>query len=242
MSGLHRRPGVPASGTPGRLGIQTRWWVLAAVLLLLTTGLFAFQGFQSGGEHQTPVAAEATESEALTGPVAASVENQSVPALTESAPVQVAPATLRIPALGLDESLITLGLNDDGTVEVPTDFSRAGWYRHGPAPGEEGSAVILGHVDSFTGPAVFYRLHELSAADVVDVDLTDGGVAHFEVTAVETYFKTEFPAEKVYGSNGGSSLQLVTCGGDFDSATGSYLSNVVAYTSLVGITPPQGLP
>lgn len=148
------------------------------------------------------------------------------------------PLTLDIPAIGVaEDSLVTLGLNADGTVEVPADFQQAGWFGPGPAPGEIGAAVILGHVDSRTGPAVFFRLRNLVAGDRVDVGLVDGRVARFSVTSVETYPKDRFPARRVYTSNGSSDLQLVTCGGEFDRAIGSYLSNVVVYTSLVDVLP-----
>lgn len=146
------------------------------------------------------------------------------------------PVALRIPALGLAVSLSTLGLNPDRTVEVPTDFAEPGWFRLGPTPGELGSAVILGHVDSYRGPAVFFRLRELIPGDQVEVSLTDGMTAHFTVTDVMTYPKDQFPAQQVYGSHGRSDLQLITCGGTFDTATRSYLSNIVAYTTLTTTT------
>jgi hypothetical protein len=92
-------------------------------------------------------------------------------------------------------------------------------------------------VDDKKGPAVFYRLQTLKAGDKVDVSLTDGSVVHFVVKTVEMYLKAKFPSQKVYGSHGYSGLQLVTCGGKFDSDTGHYLSNVVAYTTLVSTTP-----
>ena len=147
-----------------------------------------------------------------------------------------APVALSIPAIDVDVSVSELGLNSDGTVEVPTDYDEAGWFRLGPPPGQVGSAVILGHVDSSEGPAVFFRLQSLRAGDGVEVSLADGAVARFEVTTVVMYPKEEFPARRVYGSHGYSALQLVTCGGEFDTNTGSYLSNVVAYTSLVTTT------
>jgi sortase (surface protein transpeptidase) len=100
-----------------------------------------------------------------------------------------------------------------------------------------GSAVILGHVDDHSGPAAFYRLKSLRAGDQVDVSLASGAVAHFVVKTLATYNKSSFPAQQVYGSHGYSGLQLVTCGGQFDRQTGHYLSNVVAYTSLVSTTP-----
>jgi sortase (surface protein transpeptidase) len=134
-------------------------------------------------------------------------------------------------------SLSKLGLNADKSPQVPTKFQEPGWYKLGPAPGMKGSAVILGHVDDKKGPAVFYKLGTLKAGDKVDVSLASGAVAHFAVKAVETYLKAQFPSQKVYGSHGDSALQLVTCGGTFDKASGHYLSNVVAYTTLVSTTP-----
>jgi sortase (surface protein transpeptidase) len=143
-----------------------------------------------------------------------------------------------VPAIGLTASLSTLGLNSDGTVQVPTDIQQPGWYGLGPSPGQDGSAVILGHVDSYQGPAVFFNLRSLVAGDVVDVSLADGVSAQFKVTSVAMYLKTGFPDQQVYAGHGYSALQLVTCGGTFDAQTGHYLSNVVVYTSLVTLTPP----
>lgn len=134
-------------------------------------------------------------------------------------------------------SLGTLGLNPDRTVEVPTNYQQPGWYRLGPTPGQVGSAVILGHVDDFKGPAAFFRLRLLKVGDKVEVGLANGMVAHFKVTKMATYLKAEFPARLVYTSHGYSGLQLVTCGGAFDTRTGHYLSNVVAYTRLDSTTP-----
>ena len=133
-------------------------------------------------------------------------------------------------------SLGTLGLNPDRTVQVPTNYQQPGWFRLGPSPGEVGSAVILGHVDDLKGPAVFFRLGSLKVGDKVEVSLANGVLAHFKVTTMATYPKTQFPAKQVYASHGYSALQLVTCGGAFDTRTGHYLSNVVAYTTLVSTT------
>jgi sortase (surface protein transpeptidase) len=147
------------------------------------------------------------------------------------------PIALRVPAIGLAVSLSTLGLNPDQTVQVPTNFQEPGWFRLGPSPGERGSAVILGHVDSYTGPAVFFRLRDLNPGDEVDVTLADGVVAHFVVNTVATYPKDQFPAQQVYASHDYSALQLVTCGGVFDTHARSYLSNTVVYTTLATTTP-----
>jgi len=147
------------------------------------------------------------------------------------------PLTLTIPAIGLSVPVGTLGLDADGTVQVPTSTQATGWFRLGPTPGEIGSAVILGHVDSYLGPGVFFQLRTLAAGDQVDVGLSDGVTVRFTVDAVVMYSKQQFPAQRVYGSHGASALQLVTCGGVFDHQTGSYLSNIVAYTSLTAVIP-----
>jgi hypothetical protein len=169
---------------------------------------------------------------------------------TKEAPAKVAilatarstPVQLTIPAISLTVSLSTLGLNADGTVQVPTDIQQPGWYGLGPSPGEIGSAVILGHVDSYEGPAVFFKLRSLVAGDIVDTSLADGVTAQFKVTSVAMYLKTNFPDQAVYTSHGYSALQLVTCGGAFDAQTGHYLSNIVAYTSLVALISPAAAP
>jgi sortase (surface protein transpeptidase) len=147
------------------------------------------------------------------------------------------PVSIRIPAIGVSVSLSQLGLNPDKSAEVPTKYEEPGWFRLGPAPGQTGSAVILGHVDDKKGPAVFFKVNTLKAGDRVDVSLSNGVVAHFVVQTVETYSKSGFPAAKVYASKGFSALQLVTCGGTFDKTTGHYESNVVAYTTLASTTP-----
>ena len=154
------------------------------------------------------------------------------------ATVRSVPLMLRIPALGMAVYLGSgLGLDLDGSVQVPTGTAQPGWFRLGPTPGQIGSSVILGHVDSRLGPGIFFQLRTLAAGDQVDVGLADGITAQFTVDAVAMYSKLDFPAQRVYGSHGSSALQLVTCGGAFDHQTGSYLSNIVVYTSLSKVIP-----
>lgn len=149
------------------------------------------------------------------------------------------PVHLSVPAIGVSTDLLRLGLQEDRTVEVPapSDSEYAGWYRLGTSPGQLGSAVILGHVDSTTGPAVFYELRSLERGDRVDVRLDGGAVAHFAVEDVLTYPNEAFPARKVYTSQGYRGLNLVTCGGEYDKARGGYQSNVVAYTRWTSTSP-----
>ena len=143
------------------------------------------------------------------------------------------PVHLSIPKIGLSTQLGVVGLNRDGTVEVPTNFSVPGWYDGDRTPGQKGSAVILGHVDNYNGPAVFYYLDRLRLNDRVFVTLANGKRLQFAVIGVRIYHKINFPDKLVYGPRNYPALQLVTCGGIFDPATGHYLSNIVVFTALV---------
>lgn len=211
-----------------------KWGLIAAALTIVGSGCLIL-GLQ---EHQHPLAGPAPSHR-----VPNALKTKGVPANGVSLDTaRSTPVELKIPAISLTVSLSTLGRNADGTVQVPTDIQQPGWYRMGPSPGEIGSAVILGHVDSYEGPAVFFNLRSLVAGDIVDVNLADGVTAEFNVTSVATYLKTNFPDQLVYTSKGYSALQLITCGGVFDTQTGHYLSNIVVYTSLVALTPPTAVP
>ncbi|WP_433754419.1 class F sortase [Nocardia sp. CA-135398] len=146
------------------------------------------------------------------------------------------PMSFKIASIKASGSLIALGLNSDGSVQVPADYQQAGWYQQGPAPGEQGSAVILGHVDSYQGAGVFFDLKKVKPGDMIEVTRADGKTAHFKVTDVRMYLKTQFPDQTVFGARGGATLQVVTCGGEFDQTAKSYLSNVVVYSSLDSVT------
>ena len=149
------------------------------------------------------------------------------------------PVSLVIPAIGVHTSLIRLGRTAQGTLQVPTSTSVAGWYTASPRPGEIGSAIIAGHIDSDAGPGVFFRLRLLHPGNLVYVRRTDGTLAVFRVYAEHMYVKTRFPTQQVYGPEPDAELHLITCGGVFDSATGHYLSNVVVYSSEIRVREPR---
>lgn len=145
------------------------------------------------------------------------------------------PVSVAIPAIGVSSQLLHLGLNPDGTIAVPpltAKPSQAAWFTGSPTPGQNGSSVIEGHVDSYQGTAVFFRLGDLRPGDTVDVTLADGTVGVFRVTGVRQYAKDDFPTLTVYEDTTYPSLRLITCGGDFDHHTGHYLSNTVVFASL----------
>ena len=157
------------------------------------------------------------------------------PSLPRSVPVSV-----EIPAIGVTSKLLHLGLNTDGTIQVPslvTSAGEAAWYEYSATPGQIGTSVIEGHVDSYQGPAVFYRLGALRPGDTIDVTLADGITAIFRVTGVREYPKSNFPAKAIYGATDYAALRLITCGGVFDYATGHYLSSTVVFASLTASRP-----
>jgi sortase (surface protein transpeptidase) len=158
------------------------------------------------------------------------VSRQGAQVMAASAAGDVAdPVRLRIPSIGVSTRVTGLRLDADGRLIAPKRFDQVGWHRGGPEPGETGVAVIAGHVDSTTGPAVFYRLRELRAGARVHVDRADGSTVTFQVRRLARYPKNRVPDREVYGSGGGAQLRLITCGGDFDRKRRSYRDNVVVY-------------
>jgi hypothetical protein len=137
------------------------------------------------------------------------------------------PVRLRIPSLGIDTGLQRLGLAADGTIAAPTRWDVAGWYGKGPRPGQPGPAVIVGHVDSRTGPAVFFRLAQAAPGAAVLVDRADGSSVRFRVAGRQQVAKSAFPADLVYSPQLATVLRLVTCGGAFDARTGHYRDNII---------------
>lgn len=171
-----------------------------------------------------PVAAHYAAAPALPaprGPIAAAVQQQSA---------QISlPVELTIPSIGVRTNLIHLGLTAEGALQVPPTTAVAGWYTGSPRPGAVGSAIIAGHIDSYAGPGIFFRLSSLRPGDRVYVRRADGTLVVFRVTVVRQFPKDAFPASAVYGPTPDPELRLITCGGTFDPQLGSYLSNTVVY-------------
>jgi sortase (surface protein transpeptidase) len=144
------------------------------------------------------------------------------------------PVRLQVPAIGVDTPLERLGQTRHRVVEVPRHWQWAGWYRNGPRPGEAGAAVILGHVDSPGGPAVFARASSLRRGDRVTVRLSDGSSVAFRVSRVELRPRSRFPAKDVYWPTLRPELRLITCGGAYIRSAGGYQSNVIVFATSVG--------
>ncbi|WP_405971233.1 class F sortase [Streptomyces sp. NBC_00988] len=144
--------------------------------------------------------------------------------------------TLAIPYLDVDAPVMPLRLGHDRRMSAPPDDDpkRVGWYADGPSPGEQGTAVAVGHLDTMTGPAVFAGLDELKPGRLIEVRRADGRTAVYAVDAVKTYEKVHFPDREVYGARGRPELRLITCGGSYDRRTG-YAGNTVVFAHLTAI-------
>ena len=208
----------------------------AAVVLSAVAGLgyWATSGRQGAvGQVSAAVVPQGTGTDGVagtatsTGSVPAGSASASASASASSEAVQ--PTSIEIPAIGVHTTLQLLGLDSAGALEPPTNLTQAGWYTGSSVPGDDGPAVIAGHVDSTTGPAVFFELKSLKAGDTVTVGLSSGKSVEFQVMVVQHYPKNEFPTAEVYGARPDPELRLITCGGSF--AAGHYLDNVVVYAA-----------
>lgn len=193
-------------------------WMAVAALVVAASVLLGLHAVQS-----TARAADLS-ADLGAGPVVA------VPAVAREAEPPVA---LIVPALGLDTRLSGARTGRDGTLQVPVDASRAAWYIDGPAPGDLGPAVIVGHLDSREGPGVFAGLKGLAPDDRLTVRRADGTSVEFAVVEVQTYAKRDFPTGRIYAGDGRATLRIITCGGAYDAETGRYRSNTVVYADLV---------
>lgn len=226
--------------TPGRRAAAAA----AALAVLAVAVVVAVVGGPSRGEGAAAAPVRPAPSADAAARTGATGEAPDALAAIGSAPLPTAapsraaagevaaPTVVRVPSLGISSPLVDLGVAADGTVEVPRDYDLAGWFTQGPRPGERGPAVILGHVDSRSGPAVFATVDQLVAGDLVEVERADGSTATFRVDRLEQVPKDRFPSDAVYGPVPGAALRLITCGGEFDAATGHYRDNVVVFASL----------
>jgi hypothetical protein len=195
---------------------SSKVWLILAALLIITIGTSGLI-FKSAPVGE-PLMIENTPVNIVAGPTMSSST----------------PTTLRIPKLSIETSFTEpLGLLEDGEVAVPDSDTEVGWYKYSPTPGAIGPAIILGHVDSFTGPAVFFHLGQLELGDDIFVDREDGTTAHFKVESLERPRQAEFPTARVYGNIDHAGLRLITCSGLYVKGKQRYTHNLVVYARLV---------
>ncbi|GAB3853297.1 class F sortase [Nocardioides maradonensis] len=172
---------------------------------------------------------------AATSDEAARTSDRAIGSAAAAAPAnRVRPLRLAIPRINVATRLMKLGLTAERELQVPplSRAGTAGWYDLGPVPGDAGPAVLAGHVDSDTGPAVFYGLSALRPGDRLRVDRSDRRTAVFSVDRVTAFAKSRFPTRAVYGETPDPELRLITCGGSYDPARGGYQANVVVFAHL----------
>ena len=213
------QPAGPPPARGGRLARARRWPASLALALAL-----------AGCGEAAPAGSRAAPSTApaATNPAERAGQASATPVAPPAPPVRIEIATI-----GVSAPVVRLGLHRDGTMEVPDDFQAAGWFTGGPVPGETGPAVVAGHIDSRTGPAVFYRVRELRPGDGITVVRADGTSVRFAVVGVAQYPKRAFPTEAVFGPTPEPLLRLITCGGSFDRSQRSYRDNLVVTARLV---------
>jgi sortase (surface protein transpeptidase) len=203
--------------------------VLAFVVLWLSLGVLLWWGLAMQTPALQPVTLIPPEPSPVTGDVLDGAEDALVAPIAE-------PRTLRIPSLGIVAPFETpVGINDDGTIGVPDSFETVSYYRYGPTPGALGPAVILGHVDSYEGPAVLYSLGQVQAGDRIEVERADGTIAVFSVTAMERVEQGAFPNDRVYGNIPYAGLRLITCSGTFNRGIQRYSHNLIVYAELIDV-------
>jgi hypothetical protein len=210
---------------------------LPALLGLILLGHAAYRATSSGSaaDAADPTRREPDVQPDTTGPVPAEATQRRVVRNLGAEPIRWQmpdPVRLQIPAIGLTAPIIPLGLNDDGTLEVPTSFSVTGWFTNAAEPGERGPAVVTGHVDSTAGPGVFYRLRALKPGDDITIVNEGGSLVHFVVTSMRQVPKTQFPTDLVYRQTTRPTLRLITCDGAFDQSTGHYVDNLIVFARL----------
>jgi sortase (surface protein transpeptidase) len=142
------------------------------------------------------------------------------------------PVRISIPAIGVNARVIRLGLNPDRTIEVPTNLADTGWFEPGPEPGEQGSAVIVGHLESLAGPGVFARLRELRVGQTITIRLQDGSTVRYVADSMIRVPKSRFPTNRVYAQTKQPTLRLITCAGKMNAATGYHPDNYIVFASL----------
>ncbi|MFC1400776.1 MULTISPECIES: class F sortase [Streptacidiphilus] len=210
---------------------SVRALLTGVVAVLLVSGCGSGTAAVRAGEGTGPSGAGSASTAPSTPPSSAAAAPSTAPkALAASVPVR-----LQIPSIGVDTSVMRLGLAADGSVQVPPIEANApaGWYRNSPTPGQVGPSVILAHVTvGQYGNGVFLHLSRLRPGDRVVARLQDGASAAFTVYKVQTVAKAEFPTAAVYGNVDRPELRLITCGGPRDSTGHGYLDNVVVYAAL----------
>ena len=228
-TGEYREGDTDRSQSPQGISGRT---ILIVGLVLVAVGAFVVVHALGSGVKLPPAAAQD-----IPASVSTNVPFAPNPASVAAPLAASTPMTIEIPAIKVDAPVTTLGLNANGTVQVPplNNHNLAGWYDRSVMPGAKGTSVILGHVDDYAGPSVFFNIKNLHKGDAIYVIRADGTTAGFSVDGVQKATKTHFPTAAVFDNVPYPALRLVTCGGPFDPKTGEYLDSIIVYAHLAEI-------
>lgn len=202
----------------GRRGV---WTAAAALSVLAGTGAMGVAATHQSTPPPRPVAAGRIPQPLSPAPSTPRAESMS----------RSVPTSVRIPQVGLHASLVPVHISADGQLPLPEDPSRASWLASSVTPGERGTSIMAGHVDTLKGPAAFYHLSAVRPGMRIDVARADHTTARFTIDAVAVYPKDHFPDTQVYGPTPGPSLRLLTCTG-WDAVAREYRDNVVVYATV----------
>lgn len=226
---------------------KKREWLIGIAMAFLI-GIAGYSGFQvfvdtpSMTEEEVPASASTPVSEQQSSLVSEEIEEEfaSVGDETEVVAAEAGepeaerpdPVSLAVPAIDITADLEPVGVLENGQMGVPSTENGVAWFEPGVSPGEQGNAVLAGHVDSRTGPAIFYDLEELEAGDEIEVTDEEGETLTFVVQRSESYDRKEAPMEEIFGATDSRNLNLITCTGTFDQAEGTHDERLVVYTEL----------
>jgi LPXTG-site transpeptidase (sortase) family protein len=191
---------------------SSKVWLVVSVLFLVAGAIWGIKLFrqQQSVIHNT-------------------LPSKTIPIVKNSS--HVVPVSISIPALGINTSIVNLFVDDAGTLEVPTNPSDVGWYEGSKVPGEDGPTVMVGHLDSVSGAAIFWNLRKLKSGDKIQITRSDGSKAIFTMQSKENFSQNNFPTKLVYGGNE-PSLRLITCSGTYSHKAGHYSQNLVVFAKL----------
>lgn len=219
-----RKKSSKKASVQGLRWLRARAAVIALVILGLSGSLYFGLNLSGPARLDPVVSAKPLVNQATAEPV----ETKAPVTLPRSEPTRV-----RLSRLNIDASLVSVGLKLDGSMEIPSTYGSAGWYKLAPTPGELGPAIIVGHVDSPRGPAVFWRLRETQPGDIVEIDRADSKTVKFKVDTVEQVPSNYLPVQQIFGDINHAGIRLMTCGGTFDIHKQQYDKNVVVFGTLI---------
>ncbi|MBL3664806.1 class F sortase [Streptomyces sp. M2CJ-2] len=210
------------------------WGAAALVLAVSLLGGGQEPSADARGPH-SPSAASAVMSPSASPSASVTASGPATTAPTSKQLPRSAPTRIRIPDIDVDAPFTDLAIGASGQLDAPPpdDTNLVGWFADGASPGEHGTSIIAGHVDTKTSPAVFARLSELEKGDRFTVERADGRNATFVIDHAESFAKNDFPDERVYADTDDAQVRLITCSGAYDRAAKDYTENLVVFARLV---------